>query len=143
MDTTIKKIEEAINLMGFENVKTDVDEEYRKISIIIDDDLIQAHVEKLLPAFDHIFNLFLRKAELPPHVVDINYYRKERERLITELARAAAHKATVTKGDVELPPMNSYERRIVHMEIALHPELETESIGEAKERKVTVKHITA
>ena len=141
METTLKKIEETIQRMGFGNVKITTDDEHRKISIIIDDDLIQSNLERVLPAFDHIFNLYLRKEELPPYVVDVNYYRKERERLITELARAAARKAARAKEDVELPPMNSYERRIVHMEIALHPELETESTGEAKERKVIVRQI--
>ena len=75
-------------------------------------------------------------------VVDLNYYRKERERLIAELARAAAKKATVTREEVELPPMNAYERRLVHLEITTHPDLKTESAGIGKERHVIIKHLS-
>jgi predicted RNA-binding protein Jag len=37
--------------------------------------------------------------------------------------------------------MNSYERRIVHVELAIHPEVTTESMGVGKERYVIVKPI--
>lgn len=141
MDEIIKKIEKTIVMMGFDKVQTSLDEDYKKLSIVIDDDLIQAQAAQILPAMDHIFNLYMKKAAVPPHVIDLNYYRKERERLIVELARAAAHKATITHEPVELPPMNSYERRIVHLEISIHPELETESVGEGAERKVVIKRI--
>lgn len=139
MDEVIKTIEKAIVLMGFQNPKVKADEVYKKISIFIDDELIQSQLDLLLPAFDHLINIIIKKAGLPPFVVDLNYYRKERERLITELTRAAAHKATIKKEIVELPPMNSYERRIVHMEISIHPELKTESIGEGRDRRVAIK----
>lgn len=127
--------------MGFPEARIAVDDQYRKISVVIDDELIQANIERVVPALEHIVGLLLRKADQPPHVVDVNFYRKERERLIVKLARAAAHKARLTKEDVELPPMNGYERRIVHVEIAAHPELRTESEGIGKERKVIIKHI--
>jgi len=73
--------------------------------------------------------------------VDLNYYRKERERLIAELARAAAKKASITKEEVALPPMNAYERRLVHVELTTHPELKTESIGVGRERHVIIKQL--
>tara|TARA_Y100000310_G_scaffold168680_1_gene168745 strand:- start:941 stop:1372 length:432 start_codon:yes stop_codon:yes gene_type:complete len=141
MEHIKEKIESAITLMGFEEAKVTIDEEYRKISIFIDDDLVQSQVERVLPALDHLCNLILRKEEFPPHIVDLNYYRKERERLIIELARAAARKATIKKENIELPPMNSYERRIVHMELADKPDLQTESIGESRDRRVVIKLI--
>ena len=136
-----QKIESIIERMGFKEARVSVDEEYRKISIFIDDDLIQSQLERVLPAIDHLVNLILRKEEQSPCVVDVNYYRKERERLIVELARAAAHKAALRKEEVELPPMNSYERRIVHMELADKPDLQTESIGESRDRRVIIKLI--
>jgi len=37
--------------------------------------------------------------------------------------------------------MNSYERRLVHMEIASNPDLKTESVGIGKTRHVVIKPI--
>ena len=73
--------------------------------------------------------------------VDINNYRRERENLILELARAAARKAVVTKGEIPLPVMNSYERRLIHLELSSHPDVKTESVGEGKERYIIIKPI--
>jgi spoIIIJ-associated protein len=61
--------------------------------------------------------------------------------LIGELARAAAKKATATKTEISLPAMNSYERRLVHVELAVRPDVKTESAGEGKERYVIIKPI--
>jgi spoIIIJ-associated protein len=74
--------------------------------------------------------------------LDVNNYREERKTLIAELARAAAKKAVATKNDIPLPTMNSYERRLVHTELAIHPEVKTESMGEGKERYVVIRPIT-
>ena len=142
MQPHFETLQTIVALVGFREATVTVDEEHRKISVVIDDEVAHANLSSLIASFDHLFNLVLRKAELPTFVVDVNFYRKERERLIGELARAAAHKAMMTKVDVELPSMNSYERRLVHVEITTHPELRTESIGTGKERRVVIKHIS-
>lgn len=132
--------------MGFTEdvISVTVDEEHHKISLFVDDEAVRGDVAPIiLSALNHILNQILKKEGKPYHVIDLNYYRKERERLISELARAAAKRATVTKEEVELPPMNAYERRLVHLEIATHPELTTESRGISKERKVVVKQLEA
>lgn len=127
--------------MGFSEVRVEVDEAHKKIAAHVGDGLTRDEIGYLLPALEHVVNLMARQAKLPLYVVDVNYYRKERERLIAELARAAARKAVTTKTEVELPPMNAYERRLVHMEITTHPELTTESVGMGKERRVVIKRI--
>lgn len=137
----IEKIKKIVELMALSGTEVNIDEEHRRISLVIDDMVVNDHMTSFLPALDHLVGLVFRKHDQAPFVLDINYYRKERERLIAELARAAARRATVTKEDVELPPMNAYERRLVHMEITTHPELKTESIGEGKERRVVIKRL--
>lgn len=127
--------------MGFEDAEVVYDEEHRKVSLIIDDELIKKQTPVILAAFDNVINLIARRHGQSAVVVDLNYYRKERERLIIELAKAAARKAVAIKEPVELPPMNAYERRLVHMEITRHPDLTTESRGEGKERHVVIKHL--
>lgn len=137
----VEKIKNIVDLLGLSGVEMTVDEEHRRISLVIDDPVVHEQMTSFLPALDHLCGLVFRKHDHAPFVLDINYYRKERERLIAELARAAARKATVSKQDVELPPMNAYERRLVHMEIVTHPELRTESTGVGKERRVVIKHL--
>ncbi|MEK7629971.1 MAG: R3H domain-containing nucleic acid-binding protein [Patescibacteria group bacterium] len=141
MDKILEKLNNLLNLLGFQEVKVNLDEEHRKISIFIDDKLVEENVAGFLSALDQVVSLMLKKENLPNYIVDVNYYRKERERLILELARAAAHKAMITKQAVELPPMNAYERRLVHLEITTHPELKTESLGLGKERHIVIKHL--
>lgn len=140
-ENLVQKTNELLRLMGFQNPRLEFDGEHRKISIFLDDEIIESRVAIFLPALEHVLNLMVEEKDAGLFVVDINYYRKERERLISELARAAARKAMVTKVAVELPPMNAYERRLVHMEITTHPELKTESLGIGKERHVVIKHL--
>ncbi|MCP6720111.1 MAG: hypothetical protein KJI72_02165 [Patescibacteria group bacterium] len=141
MKETIQKVQIMLKLMGFESARVDVDEEHRRMSIFIDDETVQSRIATTLPALEHILNLMVRDEKGGTFVVDLNYYRKERERLIAELARVSAHKAVVTKNEIKMPPMNAYERRLVHLEIATHPELKTESAGIGKERYVVIKHL--
>ena len=141
MESIFKDVEKLINLIGFKEIQVSFDEERRRISLIVDDKLVHENMGVFLSSLDHVLGLMFRKKKESPFVLDVNYYRRERERLIEELARAAAKKATITKTNIELPAMNSYERRIVHVEIATHPELCTESTGEGKERRVIVKRL--
>jgi predicted RNA-binding protein Jag len=141
MENISNDIKKAIELMGLPEPQITIDEEHKKISLLIDDRVVYNNLPLFLPALEHYVSLLLRKNQHPMFVVDVNYYRKERERIISDLARAAAKKAMITKTNVELPPMNGYERRLVHVEITLHPELVTESTGIGKERRVVIKRI--
>lgn len=142
MENSSEKIKTLINLMGFPEAEVLIDKEHRRISLLIEDELVNKKIPWLLPPLELLINLILKKeGQSFNFSLDLNYYRKERERLIVELARAAAHKAMLTKQSVELPSMNAYERRLVHLEIATHPSLKTESIGQGKERRVVIKHL--
>ncbi len=133
-----EQIQLLIAKMGFPEAQITIDDEHRKVSIVIDDEDVRTHLPTILPALEHLVNLILRKAKLPAYVVDLNYYRRERERLIIELAKAAAKKAAMTKGEVALPPMNAYERRLVHVEISTNPDLKTESVGAGRDRHIII-----
>jgi spoIIIJ-associated protein len=130
--------------MGFQEYKIELDEEHRHAEIVIynqppafDKEWAPFFVE----ALNHLFQVIAQKENVQALFADVNNYRREREKLIQELARAAARKVTATKGTVTLPAMNSYERRIIHTELSLHPTIKTESEGEGKERKVIVKMV--
>jgi spoIIIJ-associated protein len=71
--------------------------------------------------------------------LDVNQYRAMKNEGLRELARKAAREAVLKKKPVELPAMNAYERRVVHSELALRPDVMTESSGEEPNRRVVVK----
>ncbi len=141
MKETRSKINKLIELMGFRDFfSISPDDESNKISIIINDKGIS---QEELPFFvfniNKIARLIAKKNdEGPLVVVDINNYRKEREHLIVKLAKAAATKASATGKPIGLPPMNAYERRLIHTELAIRPDVETKSTGEYKGRYVVV-----
>lgn len=120
------------------------DAERKHLSITCENSFLN---EKNLPLFvsdvNHVIQLLAKKHGQPPIFVDVNNYQKKREGLIAELAKAAARKAISTKTEVALPPMNSYERRLVHVELAAHPDVKTESVGDDKKRCVVVRAVEA
>lgn len=70
---------------------------------------------------------------------DINDYKKKRIEYLKKLAREIAERVSLTKTEEFLPLMSSYERRIIHLELANFPDIFTESIGTGQERKITIK----
>lgn len=129
--------------MGFGDFKIETDEEHRHARVFVYDN--PSFIKENLPGFvesvNYVVQLVAQKKRQPGMYVDVNNYRRERENLISELARAAARKALATRQSISLPAMNSYERRLVHVELAAHPEVKTESQDLGRNRYVIVKPI--
>lgn len=134
-------IKEIISRAGFSDWRVEIDEEHKHGTIFIHDNpaLIKENLPTLVENFNYLIQLIAKKNEQSAVFFDINNYRREREDLIAELARAAARKVMATKQEVSLPAMNSYERRLVHVALSIHPEVVTESFGVGRERFVVVK----
>lgn len=133
-------IQGLLQKVGFADFSVDFNEEAKKVSIIInDEEWVNKKIPSLVNEIEHLCRLIAKKNNISPIFIDINNYRKEREHLIVELAKAAARKAVVSKKEVNLPPMNAYERRLVHNELSTRPDITTSSSGEGKERFVIVK----
>lgn len=144
MERLISKIEELLQRMGVDDFSVQFDAARNRIAIFInnDSDSFKAFVPRLVSSLDHIARLLHKGEEvLGAFCVDVNNYRAEREQLLVELAKAAARKAAATRSEVELPVMNAYERRLVHVELASRPDVSTESLGEGRNRHVVVKPI--
>ncbi len=95
-------------------------------------------------AWEEVLNQWLRKNSPPADgyfraVLDINNYRWQIEQKLRELAKKYAREAVLSKKPVKLPAMSSYERRIIHTELALHPNVATESEGQSPNRQVVIK----
>ena len=142
MEQLRTQIAQLFELMGLHEPSIDVDRENRKITIFVNEGpWFQKLVPRLISDVEHLVHLIAKRHAQETFFVDLNNYRKERERLIIELAKAAARKVLLAKAEVRLPAMNAYERRLVHMELSVHPEVKTESAGEGPERCVVVKPI--
>jgi len=70
--------------------------------------------------------------------VDTADYRQRRADKIADMARREARKASKDRRTIELEPMNSYERRIVHAALANDKFVKTESAGEGRFRHVCI-----
>lgn len=142
MEEMKKTLEELIGLMGFKDFSVSVSEESKRLSVFINDaPFLSWQVPQMVADLDFVLKMIAKKKELGMVFVDVNNHRKEREDLIVKLAKATAKKAMITKEEISLPPMNAYERRIIHAELAMNPDLKTESAGEGKGRHVVVKPI--
>lgn len=73
-----------------------------------------------------------------PIVVDIEGYKSRRKNKVQSLARSAAARAKKQHGSVSLPPMNAYERRLVHLALVDDDSVITHSEGEEPMRHVVV-----
>lgn len=74
-----------------------------------------------------------------PYSVDVNDYQKQRAEEIKDLARLSAQRVRYFKKEIQLRPMSSYERRIVHAILTEYPDIITQSVGEEPNRKVVIK----
>lgn len=72
-------------------------------------------------------------------LVDVEGYRARRRESLAEYARAMAERAKSRGTEIELEPMNAYERKIVHDAVAAVDGATSFSEGEEPNRKVVVR----
>jgi spoIIIJ-associated protein len=75
-------------------------------------------------------------------VLDAEGYRQRRVEAIQGMAHRTARRAVRERRTVEMPPMNSSERRVVHLFLSENPGVTTESEGSGDNRRVKVSPIT-
>lgn len=71
-------------------------------------------------------------------VVDVEGYKERRIHQLQQLAQRTAAQVASTGRSVALEPMPPNERRIIHIALRDHPDVYTESTGEADRRKVHI-----
>ena len=72
-------------------------------------------------------------------MLDIENYRKKKERSLEFLAKKMAKEVVKTKAEVQLENMNSYERRIIHNCLTNFKGVKTESEGVEPNRHIVIK----
>ena len=93
-----------------------------------------------LQALQYLLNVMVARqvGEQAFFTVDVEGYRRRRERSLTGLARRTAEQVRRTKRTVQLEPMPANERRIIHLALADDRYVTTASTGEGDARKVSI-----
>ncbi len=71
--------------------------------------------------------------------LDINDYKKKKVEYLKDFAKETADQIAMTGQEKTLPPMSSYERRIIHAELSQRTDVITESQGDGFDRHVVIK----
>lgn len=102
--------------------------------------LIGYHGETLR-SLQLLLSLMVNKNRTPSLriLLDVGDYRKEREESLTKIVKEAIEKVRETGEEAELYPMNSMDRRFVHLLVSQASDLTTESVGEDFDRRVVIK----
>lgn len=99
-----------------------------------------------LAALNHVIKKIAEKravaADQLRFSVDVNDYNKKRIEEIKDLARMHAQRVRYFKKEVEMRPMNAYERRVVHAVLQEYPDIATQSRGEGPERRVVIRPLS-
>lgn len=92
-------------------------------------------------ALQHLIRIIVAKKidEKINFVVDVNSYIENQREDVVDKANTVISEVEQTGKSIELPPMNSYERRLVHLKVSQKDSVESESIGEGLERRVLIK----
>jgi len=93
-----------------------------------------------LASLGHIAKLVVAarlKAWLPLNV-DVAGYKKRRQDSLQRLALYLAEQVKSRHRAMTMEPMPPAERRVIHLSLADHPDVVTNSIGEGENRKVVI-----
>ena len=73
-----------------------------------------------------------------PITIDVEGYKRRRYDVLQALAWRIADQVKTRKVPFALEPMLAYERRVIHLTLADHPDVTTQSSGEGEARKVVI-----
>ncbi len=93
-----------------------------------------------LNALQYLVNkIVARRLGVGPKIeLDVEGFRARQEERLREMAKRLAEKAKKTGRPVELRPMPSHERRLIHLTLKDYPGVETKSKGQGEARRVVI-----
>jgi spoIIIJ-associated protein len=133
-----------------------------KCEVSLDGDILWCMVEtpdssfmigrdgETLRSLNHLVQRILEKDSIvdgvivdkgPNIFIDVNGYQKKRFDNLKNIAHMMAERARYFKSNIEIDPMPSYERRIIHMFLEGVKDIKTESEGYGPNRRVVIKYI--
>jgi spoIIIJ-associated protein len=135
-------LEELLRLMEVPGtVEVAMGTEAAKLNVVGEDlgVLIGRRGEKLA-SLQHIVNLIVarREGQLNRIMVDVENYRGRREDQLRDVADRAAQRVAQSGKIIQLEAMPAMERRIVHLALAEHDAVRTQSVGVEPNRRVVI-----
>lgn len=132
----------AVRGMGFE-ARVDVYDADEFIAVDVspgDTGLFIGQKGETIDALQHLLNVSIYKDRdfVKRVVIDSEGYRQRRIEAVQGMAHRMARRATREGRTIELPPMNSSERRVVHMYLKENPKVSTSSEGTGENRRVNI-----
>ncbi len=101
--------------------------------------VVAGRLRQVLDALQHVVNKALvRRGSTKRVVVDLEDYREKHDQGLRYIAQKVCEKVLKEGCVVTLKPMNAYDRRLVHLEVARFPELGSRSGGEGQMKRVQV-----
>ncbi len=100
---------------------------------------------ELLKAMNHLLRRLVEKSlegsesEGLGYVLDVNSEQTRRLADLKARLRSVVESVRKASTPMELEPMSSYERLMVHTFLSYQPDVQTESVGEGFERRIIVK----
>ena len=93
-----------------------------------------------LSALQHMVRLILaHQMQIRlPIVIDVEGYKERRCEGLRVLAKRLAEQVSAKQTPFTMEPMSAFERRIIHLALADHPDVTTESTGMGEARKVVI-----
>lgn len=96
---------------------------------------------KSLKAMQSLVSQFLFKEtnDKTPISIDINGYRNKKIERLYDLTKGFIDKVRFFRREIQLPPMNAWERRQIHVFVEEYDDITSESTGEGRNRRVVLK----
>ena len=109
---------------------------------IIGDDLgiLIGRQGETLACFQYVVRLILahQTKTWVPVIIDVEGYKERRYQSLQDLAERTATQVMGRRAPFTLKPMPAFERRIIHVTLADHPDVTTESTGVGESRRVCI-----
>jgi len=128
------------------DIKAEIIEEETKETITLEIRATDAAVligkrGQTLNALEFLLTLMYNKTGIEMRkriVLDTEDYRRRRREVLINLAKKSAQDVIATKQEIELEPMPSQERYVIHSTLQNYPQVDTQSRGEGIERRVVI-----
>lgn len=144
-------LETLLDLMGVSTVVTPVaeftidEEEGAESTITLDvkgDDpgILIGRRGQTLSCLQYLVRIIVghQTQEWPPIIIDVEGYKRRRFEALQAMANRIAEQVKTKGVPFALEPMPAFDRRIIHLCLAGHPEVTTQSNGEGEMRKVVI-----
>ena len=143
LDEVRKFMDAAVIGLGLSNARLDVYDagEFVAVDVVAEEaGLFIGQKGETIDALQYIANVaaYKNRSFSKRIILDSEGYRQRRTEAIQGMAHRTARRAMREQREIELPPMNPAERRVVHVYLKENTEVNTVSEGSGENRRVKV-----